>query len=118
VDPARSGVLYAAGTIPTTSAGFTSAVFKSTDGGRRWARAAAYPSAVLDLAVTGSGVYASTFSDEVFRSTDGGRSWTGVSQGLSGHAILLLAPDPVVPGRIYGGTAEEGAWAVRFVASP
>ena len=114
-DPDRSGVLYAAGEIPQTSAGFISAIFRSTDGGRRWTRVAAYPSNVLDLAVSRSGVYASTRSDGVFRSTDGGRSWTGVSQGLPDVAIPLLAPDPLAAGRVYAGTAFEGAYEARFV---
>ncbi len=114
-DPARSSVLYAAGAVPPTSAGFVSAIFKSTNGGRSWTRVAAYPSAVLDLAVSPSGVYASTVNGGVFRSQDAGRSWRAVSQGLPNAAIPLLAPDPLVPGRIYAGTAGEGAWAVRFV---
>lgn len=114
-DPDRSGVLYAAGAVPPTSAGFVSAIFTSTDGGRHWTRVAAYPSAVLDLAVSRSGVYASTAGDGVFRSTDGGRSWTGVSVGLPDVPIPLLAPDPLVSGRVYAGTAGEGAYEVRFV---
>ncbi len=113
-DPDRSGTLYAAGGIPETSAGFTSAIFTSTDGGRRWTRVAAYPSNVLDLAVSRSGIYASTAGDGVFRSTDGGRSWTGVSVGLPDVSIPLLAPDPLVAGRIYAGTAFEGAYEARF----
>lgn len=116
VDPAHPGVLYAAGAIPPTSAGFISAIFKSTDGGRRWTRVAAYPSTVFDLAVSRSGVYASTFADGVFRSTDGGRSWTEVSEGLPlDVSVPLLAPDPVAQGRIYAGTADRGAYSVRFV---
>jgi photosystem II stability/assembly factor-like uncharacterized protein len=115
LDPDRSGVLYAGGDVSASSAGVVSAVFKSTDGGRSWKRAATFPSSVLDVAVSRSGVYASTFADGVFRSTDGGRSWNEVSEGLPKASIPLLTPDPLVPGRIYAGTAGMGAYAVRFV---
>ena len=116
-DPHRSGALYAAGGVPQTSAGFISAIFKSTDGGRHWTRVAAYSSNVLDLAFGHSRVYASTAGDGVYRSTAAdGRSWTGVSAGLPDVPIPLLAPDPLVPGRVYAGTAAEGAWEVRFVS--
>jgi hypothetical protein len=70
---------------------------------------------VLDVTVSRSGVYASTFADGVWRSTDGGRSWTEVSEGLPGTSVPLLAPDPLVPGRIYAGTAGRGASAARVV---
>ena len=118
-DPNRNNnILYAAGAVPPTSAGFVSAVFKSTDGGRSWLRVAAYPSAVLDLAVSISGVvYASTAGDGVFRSPDEGRSWTGVSQGLPKVAIPLLAPDQMFPGKVYAATPSEGVYSVRFVGS-
>lgn len=112
-----SSVLYAAAAIPPTSAGFVSAIFKSTNGGRSWTRVAAYPSAILDLAVSPSGVYASIANGGVFRSQDAGRSWASVSQGLPDVAVPLLAPDPLVPGRIYAGTDAEGVWAVRFVGN-
>lgn len=115
VDPARSGVLYASVDV-LTSDGVAGAVYRSTDGGRKWKRAVTWPSRVFDLAVSASGVYASTFANGVFRSTDGGRSWTGVSEGLPpGVSVPLLARDPVVQGRIYAGTAAQGAWAARFV---
>lgn len=116
-DPDRSGVLYAAGAVPETSAGFTSAIFMSTDGGRHWTRVAAFSADFLDLAISRSRVYASTAGDGVFRSTEDGRSWTGVSVGLPDVAIPLLAPDPLVPARVYAATAFEGAYEARFVSS-
>lgn len=111
-DPDRSSVLYAAGTVPS---GFTSAIFKSTDGGRRWARVAAFTTDFLDLAVSRSRVYASTRNDGILRSTEGGSSWSGASQGLPDAWVSLLAPDPVVQGRMYAGTTTQGAYAIRFV---
>lgn len=119
VDPERSSLLYAAGAVPETSAGFISAIFKSTDGGRHWTRVAAFSSDVLDLVFSGSHVYASRADGEVYRSpATNGTSWTGVSQGLPDVAIPLLAADPRMPGRIYAGTASEGAYEVRFTTSP
>lgn len=115
VDPDRSGVLYAGGDVSASPAGVVGAVFKSTDGGRSWKRAATFPSSVLDVTVSRSGVYASTFADGVFRSTDAGRTWTSVSEGLPNTSIPLLAPDPLVQGRIYAGTSSRGAYSVRFV---
>lgn len=118
VDPDRSGVLYAAGTILQTSAGFTSAIFMSTDGGRHWTRVAAFAAELLDLTISRSRAYASTRSDGVVRSTEDGRSWNEVSQGLPDLSIPLLTADPRVPARIYAGTATEGAYQIRFVSSP
>jgi photosystem II stability/assembly factor-like uncharacterized protein len=114
LDP--SGVLYAAGTIPSTPAGSVRAVFKSTDQGRRWNRVKDFPSSVRDLAANRSGLYAATAGDGVFRSTDGGRTWVGISEGLPSRDTTLLAPDPLVPARIHVATPRNGAWQARFTA--
>ncbi len=118
-DPDRSGFLFAAGTVPETSAGFISAIFVSTDGGRHWTRVSAFSSDVLDLVFSGSRVYASRADGKVYRTSEGGS--VEVSQGLpdiAAIAIPLLASDPLTPGRVYAGTASEGAYEVRFTASP
>jgi len=113
-DPERSGVLYAAGAIPTTSAGFVSAVFRSVDRGRHWARAAAFASPVLDLTVSRAGVYAATAKDGVYHSTVPG-NWVSYIVGLPGGSANLLAYDPLVPARVYAGTPQNGAYVARLV---
>jgi hypothetical protein len=115
LDP--SGVLYAGGVISSAiPSGVVRAVFRSRDQGRHWTRLAAFPSPILDLAANLSGVYATTLVDGVFRSTNGGRTWAGISQGLPDLDGTLLAPDPLVPARIYLATPRNGAWLARFTA--
>jgi len=79
-------------------------------------RVAAFPSAVRDLAVSRSGVYAATDGNGVFRSTDGGRNWVSVSEGLPGSGVALLTADPLVPARLYAGTPADGAFVSRFTS--
>jgi photosystem II stability/assembly factor-like uncharacterized protein len=114
-DPNRSGVLFAAGAVPETSAGFISAIFVSTDGGRHWTRVSAFSSDVLDLVFNGSRAYAALADGTVYRTTENGS--VEISQeGLPDVAIPLLAADPLTPGRIYAGTASQGAYEVRFTS--
>jgi photosystem II stability/assembly factor-like uncharacterized protein len=113
-DPERSGVLYAAGAIPTTSAGFVSAVFRSVDRGRHWTRAAAFASPVLDLTVSRAGVYAATARNGVYHGTVPG-NWVPYVADLPGGSANLLAYDPLVPARVYAGTPRNGAYVARLV---
>jgi photosystem II stability/assembly factor-like uncharacterized protein len=113
-DPERSGVLYAAGAIPTTSAGFVSAVFRSVDRGRHWTREAAFASPVLDLTVSRAGAYAATAKDGVYHSTVPG-NWVSYVVDLPGGSSNLLAYDPQVPARVYAGTPRNGAYVARLV---
>jgi hypothetical protein len=113
-DPERSGVLYAAGAIPTTSAGFVSAVFRSTDRGRHWTRVAAFASSVLDLTVSRAGVYAATAKNGVYHGTVPG-NWVPFVVDLPGGSANLLTYDPQVPARVYAGTPRNGAYVARLV---
>jgi BNR/Asp-box repeat protein len=125
-DPARPGVLYAAGGLgsPHIAPG---AVYRSADGGRTWSATAELPkapagyngdplpAAVRDLAVTPAGVFVATAGRGVVRSTDEGLSWTSASQGLPKLLLALtLEPDPTFPGRLYLGTWGYGLFTARF----
>jgi len=109
-DPAR---VYAA-----TAAG----LWRSTDGGRTWARAAAsglddVTSVAVGLPPDGGPgpVYAGTEPSRLFRSDDGGITWREL-HGLAAlpsaptwsfpprpetHHVRWIAPDPARPGRLY-----------------
>ncbi|HQR45086.1 MAG TPA: hypothetical protein PLB02_12330 [Thermoanaerobaculia bacterium] len=81
------------------------AVFKSTDGGKKWQPAGSgitSPGAALLRSVTPGAVYAACGKDGLFRTTDGGKSWSLVRAG----EVADLAPDPSQPGRLFAATKE------------
>lgn len=76
-------------------------LFKSTDGGVRWAAPTLPSESVMALAIdplTPTTLYAGTGSG-VFKSTDGGAHWgrTGLADGL----VYQLMIDPIVPTTLY-----------------
>ncbi|HVR95308.1 MAG TPA: hypothetical protein VMW27_01750 [Thermoanaerobaculia bacterium] len=105
MDPANSNVLYAG-----TGEGFTvvgvrgNGIFKTTDGGIRWARLASTQTAsfqyVSDIVVSpgsSSRLYAATHTG-VWRSTNGGRSWKRIldpGPALGGCLDLAIRKDRV-----------------------
>jgi photosystem II stability/assembly factor-like uncharacterized protein len=90
-------------------------VFKSTDGGTRWAPA----NAGLDpqcgwsyaLALDSSAprtLYAAGRVRGVLKSLDGGATWRAANNGLSLTAISSLAVDPQSPRTVYAATRQLG----------
>jgi hypothetical protein len=84
-----------------------SAVWKSSNGGKKWEPAGTgLPDqggiALLRSAASGT-VFASSGKEGIFRTTDGGKAWTSVRQGQAKD----LAVDPGKPARVYVAT-EKG----------
>ena len=105
IDPSSPATLYAA----TSSGG----VFKSINGGGRWAPMNAgltntfVGSLVIDPS-TPRTLYAGTTEGGVFKSTNGGESWTAT--GLASAIVSALAIDPSSPATIYAGTEGGGVF--------
>ena len=98
VAPSDPRVLYAG----TRGAG----IFRSTDGGRSWARrnAGLTDFNVLCLAVdprAPATVYAGTSHGELRKSTDGGASWTSIAPTPTRFTSVALATDPARPDTVY-----------------
>jgi len=115
IDPAVPATLYAA----LEGGG----VFKTSDGGASWSEASdglvvGDESSVdvrvlaVDAAVPGT-VWAGTTGAGVYVTNDGGGSWRPANDGLANPSVRALA---VEPGRVYAGTAANGAF-VRAVAT-
>jgi photosystem II stability/assembly factor-like uncharacterized protein len=101
-DPSDSKTFYA-GSWSNSEPG--TAVFKTTDGGRKWRPAGAgitSSSVALLRSATAGTVYAACGKEGLFRTTDGGKSWSAVRPG----EIQDLAVDPSQPGRVYVATKE------------
>jgi len=101
-DPADPKTLYA-GAWSNDEPG--TAVFKSTDGGKKWQPAGnGIASRSVDLlrSVSPGTVYAACGESGVFRTTDGGRSWSLVRPG----EVRDLAVDPTKPDRLFVATKE------------
>lgn len=115
IDPAAPATLYAA----LEGRG----VFKTTDGGASWSAASDglvtggettvdVRALAVDAAVPGT-VWAGTAGAGVYVTHDGGGSWAPANDGLFNPSVRALA---VEPGRVYAGTAANGAF-VRAVAT-
>src|SRR4029434_437621 len=50
----------------------------------------------------------------VYFSTDAGTTWTAINAGLETHRVQALAIDPMVPGRVYVGTAGASVFTGDF----
>ena len=101
-DPLKPGVLYASS---------DDAVYKSTDGGRNWARAsngitAQRIDALAIDAKNPSTVYAgvglfSSNTPTVFKTTDGGANWSPLASTSAFQFASVLAVDPSTPANVY-----------------
>src|SRR5204862_542220 len=99
-------------------------VYKSTDGGGRWALVnTSLPSSYLSVQnlvidpQTPTTLYAGTFGDGVFKSTDGGGGWNAVNTGLPTPPPGYHSPHPRAPAftidpppstTLYGGAECRG----------
>ncbi|MHC4063096.1 MAG: WD40/YVTN/BNR-like repeat-containing protein [Planctomycetota bacterium] len=111
VDPTDESVVYAGGVFPSYA---VAGVIKSTDGGASW----------TDITVgTGGGQlhpdqHAITFGPDgtvwvgndggVWKSVDGGESWINTNETLAVTQIYNIALHPSDPGRVMGGTQDNG----------
>jgi photosystem II stability/assembly factor-like uncharacterized protein len=105
-DPGDGKTLYA-GSWSNSEPG--TAVFKSTDGGKKWLPAGSgiSGSSVSLLRAAGPGsLYAACGKDGLFRTTDGGKGWSLVRPG----EVRDLAVDPSQASRVYVAT-KEGLFA-------
>lgn len=101
-DPGDSKTFYA-GSWSNRDPG--TAVFKSTDGGKKWQPAGTgiTSSAVALLRSAAPGrVFAACGNDGLFRTTDGGKSWSLVRPG----ELEDLVVDPSRPDRVFAATKE------------
>ncbi len=88
------------------------ALYKSLDGGDSWtvhkvSTYAGYGSAVAIDYGNDNVIYIggrTGMNPTLFKSVDGGTSWTSITGSISG-IITALAVDPVMPPRVYAGTA-------------
>jgi photosystem II stability/assembly factor-like uncharacterized protein len=98
---------------------FPGGLFKSTDGGRTWARAFDFhfTNCVAINPTNPQIVYVGTtdhpFHDDnrasgVWKSVDGGKTWKQEVAGLSNWHISSLTIDPRNPGRLIAGTGGNG----------
>jgi photosystem II stability/assembly factor-like uncharacterized protein len=88
-------------------------VFKSDDGGSRWAEAAAarWAGAVKGVATTrdpAATIYVAT-ENGVFKSSDGAATWTASNTGLSALAVWNVVADPSSPSQVYA-LSPSGLW--------
>ena len=101
-DPGDAKTLYA-GSWSNREPG--TAVFKSTDGGKKWQPAGTgitSDSVKLLRAASPGILFAACGKEGIFRTADGGKSWSAVRPG----EILDLAVDPSKPDRLFAGTKE------------
>ena len=111
-DPGDPKVLYA-GSWSSREPG--TAVFRTTDGGKKWQPAGTgIAASKVDLlrAVSPGTLFAACGDDGLFRTTDGGKSWSRVRPG----EVKDVAIDPKEPSRLFAATkkglfrsADDGA---------
>jgi photosystem II stability/assembly factor-like uncharacterized protein len=105
--------------LPVVWAGTFRGVFRSQDGGLRWAGApdlASLPVFALaahprrpDTAWAGSSVsFRLETRSGIYKSVDGGATWSFASRGLFGPPIPALAFDPVTPGVVWAAAGLAG----------
>ena len=120
-----SGVITAITVAPddpnTLYIGSEKGIFKSTDGGQRWAFKGISDQRVWDIVVDPrrpGNVYASAFffvpgagitRGRLFKSTDGGETWSGPV--IDGPIVNTVAIDPKNSAVIYAATAREPGFA-------
>jgi photosystem II stability/assembly factor-like uncharacterized protein len=98
----------------TVYAGGGAGLFKSTDGGAKWAKTGSgLRGGIVDLAAdpfAANTLLASIWVDhgrKVFRSVDGGTAWRATAGGIpAGVSVGQIAPDSATPGTFYAGTSK------------
>ena len=98
IDPQNTGTLFAA-----TAFG----VFRSTDGGANFDKAAS-PRAmpVASLAIDPQGTVYASGGYGPFKSADGGTNWTPANAGIKqGYGVVSMAFDPRTPANVYAATS-------------
>jgi dipeptidyl aminopeptidase/acylaminoacyl peptidase len=114
LDPGNPSVVYAGTDGERSQQGGT--LYKSLDGGGRWAATSLRDVDVYSLAVDpldGNILYAGT-GRGVYKSTNAGASWQAASIGLKSLAVQALVMDPTPPGAgsarrsltLYAGTRQ------------
>jgi photosystem II stability/assembly factor-like uncharacterized protein len=90
----------------------TLGVFRSTDGGARWAPAGLAGRRVNDLVWLGPFLYAATDAG-LFRTEDMGRNWVALNQGIEGRAAtrLLFPLAPASGAEMFLGTERGVYWS-------
>ena len=107
INPVTPSTLYAGTQSRLFEAGTESGVFRSLDGGNRWANIGLTNLDVQALAIdpiTPFTLYTGTQSDGVYRSTDKGDNWAPINTGLTNLDVMVLAIDPITPATLYAGT--------------
>jgi photosystem II stability/assembly factor-like uncharacterized protein len=100
---------------------FPGGLFKSTDGGRTWARVYDNPfvscvainptkPGVLYLGTTDHPYHDSNRAAGVWKSSDGGQTWEQEITGLSHTNLSGLSVDPADPSRLYACTGGNGVF--------
>jgi photosystem II stability/assembly factor-like uncharacterized protein len=110
IDPASPATIYAALGDPWDLADVP--IYKSIDGGARWAAEAAefngLPTSVVAIAPSLSSTLYAGANEAVFKSSDGGLSWEMRSNGLTGFYVSALAIDPTNADAVYVGQQVAG----------
>ena len=122
IDPRDSNVVWVASQGPLFSAGGDRGLYKTTDGGKTWARSLFIndDTGVSDIAFDPANpetLFAGTYQRRrhvgqmigggpdggVFRTTNGGKSWDRLKNGLPPGEVgrIALATDPKVKGLVY-----------------
>lgn len=84
-------------------------LFRSTDAGATWRKAALDGRDAMSLARVSATEWWAAGHDLLMRSSDGGATWQGVSpQGLPGLDVHGFAVDPSKPGRLWAAVAGQG----------
>lgn len=82
-------------------------LFRSSDGGRTWARLGTQlPTDVIAIATSGGNpetLYAVSMRAGVLRSTDVGQNWAPAGTGLGSTGMATIVVDPEAPNTVYAG---------------
>ncbi|MEO6238814.1 MAG: hypothetical protein ABIQ52_17600, partial [Vicinamibacterales bacterium] len=122
VDPRNPDVVYVAAQGPLWSAGGERGLYKTTDGGNKWARVlhVSDDTGISDIVFDPKNpdiLYASSYQRRravgqmigggpeggIWKTTDAGKKWTKLSKGLPKDDVgrIALGVDPKNPGRVY-----------------
>ena len=120
VDPKTPTTLYAAagqGMVGSVGGRLESVgrLYKSTDGGVKWALSSAGLSdpKILSIVIAPQVpriIFATTTENGVMKSSDAGASWQPTGVGLTSSNVSVLAIDPRSPDTLYVGTGDRGVF--------